>query len=86
MFSVGDRVVLAIETEEDENEDLGTGSTGTVVHIIYDDARIGVEWDDFNNGHDCAGHCSSMDSGWYVDECALEFECEPISLDISEVI
>ena len=88
-FQIGDRVVLISEYADFSwggNVELPRGSTGTVCDI--DRNRIGVDWDGYNNGHDCAGHLPSR-SGWYVyaDELALMFEIdEDSSIDIESIL
>lgn len=71
-FQIGDRVVLISESADFScggNEELPRGSTGTVCDVAGN--RIGVDWDGYNNGHDCDGRLPS-DSGWYVDADELE--------------
>lgn len=71
-FQIGDRVVLISEYADFKwggNEALPRGSTGTVCDV--DGNRIGVDWDGYNNGHDCGGLLPSR-SGWYVDDDELE--------------
>ena len=71
-FQIGDRVVLISEYADFKwggNEALPRGSTGTVCDVSGN--RIGVDWDGYNNGHDCGGLLPSS-SGWYVDDDELE--------------
>ena len=88
-FQIGDRVVLISESADFRwggNEALPRGSTGTVCDV--DGNRIGVDWDGYNNGHDCGGLLPSR-SGWYVDDDELElvFLCEnDAEVDISSLL
>lgn len=88
-FQIGDRVVLISESADFRwggNEALPRGSTGTVCDV--DGNRIGVDWDGYNNGHDCGGLLPSR-SGWYVDDDELDliFLCEnDAEVDISSLL
>lgn len=88
-FQIGDRVVLISESADFRwggNEALPRGSTGTVCDV--DGNRIGVDWDGYNNGHDCGGLLPSR-SGWYVDDDELDliFLCEnDTEVDISSLL
>ena len=88
-FQIGDRVVLISEYADFKwggNEALPRGSTGTVCDV--DGNRIGVDWDGYNNGHDCGGLLPSR-SGWYVDDDELDliFLCEnDAEVDISSLL
>lgn len=88
-FQIGDRVVLISESADFRwggNEALPRGSTGTVCDV--DGNRIGVDWDGYNNGHDCGGLLPSR-SGWYVDDDELDliFLCEnDTDVDISSLL
>lgn len=88
-FQIGDRVVLISESADfncSGNEELPRGSTGTVCDV--DGNRIGVDWDGYNNGHDCGGLLPSR-SGWYVDDDELELVFkidEDSSVDIESLL
>ena len=88
-FQIGDRVVLISESADFRwggNEALPRGSTGTVCDVSGN--RIGVDWDGYNNGHDCGGLLPSR-SGWYVDDDELDliFLCEnDAEVDISSLL
>lgn len=88
-FQIGDRVVLISESADFNcggNEELPRGSTGTVCDVSGN--RIGVDWDGYNNGHDCGGLLPSR-SGWYVDDDELELVFkvdEDSSVDISALL
>lgn len=88
-FQIGDRVVLISESADFRwggNEALPRGSTGTVCDV--DGNRIGVDWDGYNNGHDCGGLLPSR-SGWYVDDDELDliFLCEnDAEVDIASLL
>ena len=88
-FQIGDRVVLISESADFNcggNEELPRGSTGTVCDV--DGNRIGVDWDGYNKGHDCAGRLQGR-SGWYVDDDELELVFkvdEDSSVDISALL
>ena len=88
-FQIGDRVILVSEYADFSccrNEELPRGSTGTVCDVSGN--RIGVNWDGYNNGHNCDGRLPS-NSGWYVDADELEliFEVdEDSSVDIESLL
>lgn len=58
-FNIGDEVIALHNFEE-----VGKGMTGIVVHL-YGGDWIGVEWDDFHNGHHCDGYAKE-DAGYYL--------------------
>lgn len=88
-FQIGDRVVLISKYADFRwggNEALPRGSTGIVCDV--DGNRIGVDWDGYNKGHDCAGRLQGR-SGWYVDDDELDliFLCEnDAEVDISSLL
>ena len=67
-FKLGDSVIA---TKDFEN--VRKGMTGTVVHFWSND-WVGVEWDDFDNGHGCDGYAKWY-SGYYLKpDCLEHFE------------
>ena len=88
-FQIGDRVVLISEYADFSwggNVELPRGSTGAVCDV--DRNRIGVDWDGYNNGHNCDGRLPS-NSGWYVNADELELipkVDEDSSIDISVLL
>lgn len=84
-FYVGDRVKAVVDNP-DGNEDIHTGSLGTVCHVPdWPSGRIGVRWDyPVHRGHDCNSSCQKG-YGWYVDKNEiLVYEEEEEATDIDD--
>lgn len=64
MFKVGDRV----EVRNGFNK--LNKKVGIVCHVIGFHT-VGVSFDDYHDGHDCANHCQ-MGTGWYFDTTYLK--------------
>lgn len=70
-FKVGDRVRL-IENDPEANG-LVAGKEGTVCTVDEgEELAVGVNFDDFTEGHGCAGNCV-YGRGWYVSPESLEY-------------
>lgn len=70
MFNVGERVVAIKEIDYK----ISKGSTGTIVHDSkYDSPNLGlgVQWDNYINGHNCCGK-GKEGYCWYVDYASVE--------------
>ena len=63
LFKVGDRVECVVDYSY-----LPKGSKGTVL-IVDSDGSIGVEWDDFDGGHDFCGRVDGCKDGhgWWLN-------------------
>lgn len=67
MFQVGDRV-RCVKKYVDSYKVLGLFGT---VRVLMN-GSIGVEWDDFSNGHGLDGSIENRKSGWWVDPRCVE--------------
>jgi hypothetical protein len=66
-LKIGDRVKMIGDVGfglEYDNCRPQAGDKGTVVDI-GENSWVGVEWDNFNKGHSCSGHCKTP-RGYYV--------------------
>lgn len=75
-FKVGDRVIAL---QDHEGREL-IGKTGTILSIAprVEENAIGVEWEDFSDGHNLSGLCKPG-CGWWIH--AYKLELYPISLE-----
>lgn len=67
-YQIGDRVVSNCDYG-----DLPAGMAGTVVS---NDGSYGVDFDDFEHGHNCRGAARNR-HGWYIDGDCLDPEEPP---------
>lgn len=66
-FKPGDRVITI-----KASEDLDIGETGTVIGYHSDGSSLGVDWDHFENGHECKDIVDQVTTckeshGWFVN-------------------
>lgn len=69
-FEVGGRVYVKTEEDKHRAKGLKVGYRGTVVN--FDGSLVGVEWDDWRNGHGCDGRCHNKKAGWYMTKSDIE--------------
>jgi hypothetical protein len=79
-FHRGDRVVLIVD-EPYGNTDLHAGMKGTVEYVIdsediFSSNNNAVCFDDFTGGHDCMGHASGRNNGWWLAESDISLDTE----------
>ena len=73
-FKIGDRVRILAGNKGEYKE-------GLVVHIM-DSNSIGVDCDEYINGHDCNGRCQrGYGTGWYYYSRSLELLKYSIDID-----
>jgi len=64
-LKIGDRVIMKCR-----HGSVGKDTTGTIKKIC-DDTNVGIEFNDFNDGHDCDGSCK-YGTGYYVYKSEVE--------------
>ena len=65
IYRLGSRVICLRE-HASGNDYLHEGMAGTVVELPMIGLNVGVQWDDYVNGHDCSGGNAEYGYGWYV--------------------
>ena len=87
MFEAGDRVVLCIDRPYG-NGHLFAGMRGTVVYADDHIKNNAVCFDGFTHGHDCWGHATEPNSGWWLHDEDIEplpDECDPEAINEADI-